>query len=716
MVGAVVDERSARAAAWASAGSAAAIAGLIAGKSTRDALYLSTHALESLPKITAIAAAASLSFAFLVTRLMPRLTPARLAPAILALSVVLSLAEWAIAQSSPETAATVLFLHAGVLGPSSISTFWSLVNERFDPHTAKHVINRIGLGGSAGGVAGGVLAWVAPRFMTPTTMLLALAAFSAMAAVATVQLSRLRLDPHAPAAVPEAAESFAGLRTLAGTAYLRNMATLVVLSAFGAGVLDYLVGAGASGAYTDASDLLAFFATLNLATSVGTLLVQWLAVKPVLAKLGLTWSIAIARIAPIASVALYLVVPGAAGLVALRAPEAMLQSSLYRSGYELLYTPVAEDAKRSTKTIIDVGFDRLGVALAGGAAIVVTGLLASWGTHLLLGLAALAFAASLFVTSRLSRGYVLALESRLKAGLVNVADGDVIDALTKRTLSGSTLNVDRTALLAQIEAIRGKPHAELVPSGAAAAPSDELLDDIASLRSGGVDRARSVLVRRRPFDLVLVGHAIALLARPELRGEARTALRTVAGRVTGQLCDALLDRESPVEVRRGVASVLGGCANERALLGLVGGLADPEARVRDTCAQSLSRITEKDPSLVAPKDAVVEATLRELPRGKVALEHVFTLLSLLVDREPLAIAYSIVSRTAQPALRGTAIEYLDNVLPEGLRAPVLEVLGERAGPRSVRRPHSRVVEELKSSGDVGPVSFRGHVEEPEARD
>ena len=138
--------------------------------------------------------------------------------------------------------------------------------------------------------------------------------------------------------------------------------------------------------------------------------------------------------------------------------------------------------------------------------------------------------------------------------------------------------------------------------------------------------------------------------------------------------------------------------------------------MRDTCEQSLSRITEKDPSLVAPKDAVVEATLRELPRGKVALEHVFTLLSLLVDREPLAIAYSIVSRTAQPALRGTAIEYLDNVLPEGLRAPVLEVLGERAGPRSVRRPHSRVVEELKSSGDVGPVSFRGHVEEPEARD
>jgi ATP/ADP translocase len=56
---------------------------------------------------------------------------------------------------------------------------------------------------------------------------------------------------------------------------------------------------------------------------------------------------------------------GLVGFGILRGAEAVLQSSLFRSGYELLFTPVVPGEKRSTKTIVDVGADRMGDVLGG---------------------------------------------------------------------------------------------------------------------------------------------------------------------------------------------------------------------------------------------------------------------------------------------------------------------------------------------------------------
>ena len=49
-------------------------------------------------------------------------------------------------------------LHVAALGGVLISGFWSVVNERFDPRTAKRYVGRIAAGGTAGGLVGGLLA------------------------------------------------------------------------------------------------------------------------------------------------------------------------------------------------------------------------------------------------------------------------------------------------------------------------------------------------------------------------------------------------------------------------------------------------------------------------------------------------------------------------------------------------------------------------------
>jgi hypothetical protein len=61
----------------------------------------------------------------------------------------------------------------------------------------------------------------------------------------------------------------------------------------------------------------------------------------------------------------------------------------------------------------------------------------------------------------------------------------------------------------------------------------------------------------------------------------------------------------------------------------------------------------------------LSAALREIAADKDAtrLEQVFLILALTLEREPLEIALRAM-RTDDASLRGTALEYLDNVLPE----------------------------------------------------
>ena len=51
----------------------------------------------------------------------------------------------------------------------------------------------------------------------------------------------------------------------------------------------------------------------------------------------------------------------------------IVENSLYRSSYELLYTTMARAQKRLAKVLIDLGCDRLGTALASGLTLLVLG-------------------------------------------------------------------------------------------------------------------------------------------------------------------------------------------------------------------------------------------------------------------------------------------------------------------------------------------------------
>jgi hypothetical protein len=179
--------------------SAILIAQQVAGKATRDALFLSSFRASSLPSVMAGGAVLSLAAIFWLSRLMTRHGPRQIMPVLFALNAAALISAWALGLSWPRAAAVTVYLQMAAFSPAMISTFWSLINERFDPHLGKRAVARVAAGGTIGGVLGGLAAWRAAEFLYPETLIALLAGVSVVGAGSTLLISR-RERPEQPAA------------------------------------------------------------------------------------------------------------------------------------------------------------------------------------------------------------------------------------------------------------------------------------------------------------------------------------------------------------------------------------------------------------------------------------------------------------------------------------------------------------------------------------
>jgi hypothetical protein len=253
---------------------------------------------------------------------------------------------------------------------------------------------------------------------------------------------------------------------------------------------------------------------------------------------------------------------------------------------------------------------------------------------------------------------------------------------------------------------------ESSPPGALAPAGDHLSVQTSVLLSGDIPRIRTVL-EEPSFDPRLAAHAIVLLANDKIQRDAVRALRTIANRITGQLADALLDRTAPPHVRRRVARVMSGCTSQRAVDGLVEGLRDDSFEVRYQCGLTLLKITQEARNLTVSKESALAAVKREVdldqklwqhqpPLGAVdeegdaplvdgflrdrtsrSLQHVFSILALVFEREPMRLALTALSGDDEN-LRGTALEYLDEVLPSEVKASLWPYVSPPKGKEKAR--------------------------------
>ncbi|MGH8597902.1 MAG: Npt1/Npt2 family nucleotide transporter, partial [Gammaproteobacteria bacterium] len=441
-----------------------------------------------------------------------------------------------------------------------ISGFWSVINERFDPYTAKQTIARIGAAATLGGVLGGVLAGQVAAAINLRAMLMMLAALHVACAYAVRAIG----EPQRVGPTP-AAGFGTGVQLLFAHRYLQWMGLAMVMIAMLAAILDFAFKSQAAATLARGEQLAALFGKFYAAVGVLTFVVQSLLGPQVLKRFGIGISLAVMPAVTIGLGALALVIPRLGVIVAMRAAQMAGSNSFFRSAFELLYTPLPPLTKRPTKAIIDVGSDRLGDMLGSGLLI---GLLAVFTTlsPRTLSIAVLALAAGiLLVVHRLHRGYIEQLATSLRAGSISLNEDEIVDATTRLTLAEASLTSERELLMARIRQLRearGR-HSEAVdpkrlPGGhtlVADPAADQLAFATAAMGSADLVRIRQFL-HGGFMDPRLAPMLIPLLAHDALTEDVRMELRWMAPRIIGTMGDALANPDLPLAARQRLPSVL----------------------------------------------------------------------------------------------------------------------------------------------------------------
>jgi hypothetical protein len=159
-------------------------------------------------------------------------------------------------------------------------------------------------------------------------------------------------------------------------------------------------------------------------------------------------------------------------------------------------------------------------------------------------------------------------------------------------------------------------------------------------------------------------------------------------------------------VRRRLPFVLKSCASSLARDGLVQALATPSFEVRLRCGRALLALTDKNPELALPPHVGFQAVERELTGGNTdaaARELVFNLLALVLEREPVKIA-ALAFDSDDTYLRGTALEYLETVLPSAIFAALAPRLATAPAQLLHQRGAAVLRAELLEAGATMRVS------------
>jgi len=196
------------------------------------------------------ASAFSIVSVILSSRAMTRFTPARLVPIAFASSAVLFLLIWTQLSRFPRVCAVLVYLLIVGLGSLLTSGFWSIINERFDPRTAKRYIGRIAGAGTLGGILGGALAERIAAIYSLPVMLPVLAAYHLSCGLLLRGISNPAESKSSfEDSTLEMSPRRSGWRILQQAPYLRTLAMLVLLGTMSAGMIDYVFKAQAVSFY-----------------------------------------------------------------------------------------------------------------------------------------------------------------------------------------------------------------------------------------------------------------------------------------------------------------------------------------------------------------------------------------------------------------------------------------------------------------------------------
>lgn len=698
------------------------------GKTVRDALFLSYFDVVDLPKMMIATAILSAVAVVSFSRVLARYGPARLMPPFYILSGMISFGEWVAMSFWPQFVTVALYFHITVFDALLISGFWSIINERYDPYSAKNVISRMVIFTALGGLFGAGAAAVVAKTVDIRAVIAMLAILHVVTGLALFEVTRGQTPSNEQRTSPQGLIS-----VLKKNSLIQRMALLMLMLAVTITMLDYLFKATLQ-ASMPKEQLVTFFAYFYIAIDIGSFLLQTFVSRRALQWLGFGGTIVVLPLSIILGGLITCVFRSLTSVTLLRGAANLITNSFFGPGYELFFTPISTADKRTSKILLDVGANRSGNMLGG---LLIMGLLmipGSTGTYILLTVMVFAGMMSLLIYL-LNRGYISQLAHNLLNRKLKVDEANHKEKAPETDLVYSRVRLEPADSMQQVSPYRSRDNLsedqpaqqqktisahKSTPSGTRTHDAAQL-ETIQDLLSQDENRIRRALVNKK-MTPALLPHILPLLRSQGVLKEALNAIKPLASLASGQLVDALLDHHQHPLIRRRIPLLLGQADNERAVQGLTLGLQDKEPDVRFRCAEALAHIKSSHSELAVDTDTVWNCVYREIAffsgsdfkpiRGVEPLRHLFNLFGVIFGTDIMDICYESL-QVQDATIRGTALEYLENQLPQNVRTPLWPLIESgHIETKSVRSSQEimqdllRALDSAKNRDDILELSVK----------
>ena len=346
------------------------MAGSVASKAARDALFLDRFPVTALPYVDIAVAVLVGLLAGAYIRLGTRTNVRDAQIASLVGFAATAFAFWFFASdASSGTVFVLIYVWVGAMSVLVPAQVWTLANYVLTTREAKRAFGLIGAGAILGWILGGLATReLVERFGTESTLLWVAATLLGSAGMVWIVWHRRPAHVIESEAAEDGEPSsglWASFTTVRRSPYLTAIASVIWLAAFVTTVTGWQFKAIAKAHYPATDDLTMFFGTFNVWAGLTALILQVLFTGRILRSAGIGVTLFIVPLAMSFSSFALLMSASLAAAVALKASDQVLRYSVDKATVELLYLPVPSAMTFRVKSFIDTVVYRVGDALGG---------------------------------------------------------------------------------------------------------------------------------------------------------------------------------------------------------------------------------------------------------------------------------------------------------------------------------------------------------------
>ena len=349
------------------------MAGTVASKAARDALFLDRFDATALPYVDIAIAGLVGVVVSIYIRAGARTSLRNVQTVSLLTFAAIAVAFWWSSLAGDKSGALfiAIYIWVGVFSVLAPVQVWTLANYVMTTREAKRAFGLIGSGAILGWIVGGAATRaVVAGFGTESTLLWVATTLTLSAVIvwAVWRDRPSRIDADPPASSDENSSLWSSLALVRGSSYLTAIASVIWLASFVTTITGWQFKAIAKANIPATDELAMFFGSFNIVAGVLALVLQVLFTGRILrlAGIGITLFIVPGALT-LSSIAL-LIVGSLWSAGALRASDQVLRYSIDKATVELLYLPVRSDLTFRVKSFIDTVVYRFGDA-SGGLAV-----------------------------------------------------------------------------------------------------------------------------------------------------------------------------------------------------------------------------------------------------------------------------------------------------------------------------------------------------------